>query len=266
MPSSTSSRSRSNRRSPRRGESPTKALEPEPENSEAPKGVVLGEKPPEEKAAEEKETVQTKPRTTGAVQNRRKKGAPGTWTCPECDRTIADNACSKQQHWDSLYCRAARLYNQGCGSYDECKKRVEKDVYQDETPAKDEGKVKLRSMERSRGSQRPPEPAIPPRKDAPPLDKRVAPYLDSPVAWERNVRHWSRARNDSPQREVPRELPASRSKRSRSRADSRHRRGRERESRRPRSEDRGERESRMHRSEGRRERVEKGTVGGEGRA
>ena len=108
-----------------------------------------------------------------------------------------------------------------------------------EEPGGDQSKVRLRSTERPRGSDPPPEPAIPPRKE---LDRRVAPYPDSPLAWERNLRHWSRL----PARE---ERPVSSSKRSRSRAASRRRHGRERETRRQRSDSRREREPRRRRSQ-----------------
>eukprot|EP00435_Cladocopium_sp_Y103_P064052 s512_g25.t1 len=91
----------------------------------------------------------SKARSTGAVQNRRKEGDPGTWTCPDCFRTIADNACSKKQHFNSQYCRASRLWNQGYAHRDwaACKHKAGKD---EAATRKGHRNYRLRSRGRSR--------------------------------------------------------------------------------------------------------------------
>ena len=167
---------------------------------------------------------QSKARTTGAVQNRRKKGDPGTWTCDECHRTIADNPCSKKQHWDSLYCRAARLYNTGYadGDWEACKKKVERTWYEEEWA--DAGDLRLRSNERLRGSDPPPEPLKPPRNE--PGSARS--NGRSPGRHERKRSH-GRARSSGRQRRTKSADGRGRRNRSRSR-DRRAREGERRKS------------------------------------
>eukprot|EP00435_Cladocopium_sp_Y103_P043075 s1320_g12.t1 len=160
MASSSKSRSRSNRRSPNRRKSPKKGKEAEVPEASKPAGADV----------QVERATQSRARTSGAVQNRRKKGDPGTWTCSECRRTIADNDCAKKQHWDSLHCRVSRLYNRGYhnGDWEACKKQVEREMKTETW--EDESNVRLRSKERSRGAEPPPEPKNPPR--APGADAR----------------------------------------------------------------------------------------------
>ena len=152
MASSSRSRSRSNKRSPGRGE-PSKETEEKPDP-----GTVL---PKGEEGANEADVSAEprKARTTGAVQNRRKKGEPGTWTCDHCQRTISDNPCSKKQHLDSLYCRACRLYNDGYGGgdWEACKKKAERILWGEPEPKGPDLRL--------RGLEPPPEPKLPPRHE-----------------------------------------------------------------------------------------------------
>ena len=149
MVSSSTSRSRSARRSPsRRGEEAvSKTLVKEkPEASPAPpetpaapeeSASAVPSAPPDSEACEKPKPKTWKgwsnendggqARSTrlrsvggGAVRNRRTAGTPGTFECPECYRVIQDNKVAREQHWDSRYCRARRLYNRGYGNKEEC--------------------------------------------------------------------------------------------------------------------------------------------------
>lgn len=242
MASSSRSRSRSNKRSPGREEAAKEKEETEPEvpspkgEERAPKGEELAPKGKESKptgegatpAGEgnaERRTSQSKVRTTGAVQNRRKKGDPGTWTCDECHRTIADNPCSKKQHWDSLYCRAARLYNAGYadGDWEACKKKVERTMYEEEwVESVDQ---RSQSNARGRGSDPPPEPVKPPRSHGRSPERCLS--------GSARMRSHARARSSGRQRRVK---SADRNGR-RNRSRSRDRRAREGERRKSHKED-----------------------------
>lgn len=248
MASSSRSRSRSNKRSPDRDGATKEKEETEPEvpspkgEETAPEGEESAPKGKESTPAgggaaatgegamptgggnTEPRASQSKARTTGAVQNRRKKGDPGTWTCDECHRTIADNPCSKKQHWDSLYCRAARLYNTGYadGDWEACKKKVERTWYEEEWA--DAGDLRLRSNERLRGSDPPPEPLKPPRNE--PGSARS--NGRSPGRHERKRSH-GRARSSGRQRRTKSADGRGRRNRSRSR-DRRAREGERRKS------------------------------------
>ena len=100
---------------------------------------------------------------SGAVANRRRKGEPGTWQCPECARVINDNPSAKQQHWDSIYCQATRLCNQHGGSWWDWKAKVEK-MKKHSTGTKETWHLK--ENPKSKGQQQPPEPAVPPRSSS----------------------------------------------------------------------------------------------------
>ena len=210
MESSSKSRSRSNRRSPDRRASPPKGKGTEEE--EEPKAAA-----PEcaEVSRAERRASQSKVRTSGAVQNRRKQGDRGTWTCHECRRTIADNDCSKKQHWYSLHCRASRLYNRGChdGNWEACKRQIEREM-KAEAWDDEESNVRLRSKQRSRGAEPPPEPKNPPRASV---------AKEHPRTRASRTARTSRSRQR--RRASDREAPASRRRSHRSR--SRHRRGRD---------------------------------------
>ena len=127
MVSSSASRSRSNRRSPARRTSPPAepkaavadaTMDKSKEGASAPRHRLDGQDGKRSKGS-------------GAVANRRRKGEPGTWQCPECSRVINDNPSAKQQHWDSIYCQATRLCNQHGGSWWEWKTKVEKNVHKE---------------------------------------------------------------------------------------------------------------------------------------
>ena len=49
----------------------------------------------------------------GARKNHRYPGQAGTWTCPDCRRTIDDNQASVQQHRRSVYCVSRQLWHGG---------------------------------------------------------------------------------------------------------------------------------------------------------
>ena len=106
---------------------------------------------------------------SGAVAHRRKKGDPGTWTCSECHRVIQDNPIAKQQHWDSVFCRATRLYKQHGGDWYDWRAKVEKE---DSV----QGGWTLHENSKQRGRDRPPEPKVPPRGQ-------------NSKAWEREVQY-----------------------------------------------------------------------------
>ena len=147
MASSSSERSRSARRSPRRGPSPAGGLEPaeEPRCLEPGKGddgTVPG--PEEEK--------QRRSKASGAVANRRQAGDPDTYQCPHCWRVIADNDCAKEQHWNSLHCRTKRYQYSGYGDEKTCRALAQKDI------AKGTDSFHLKENPKYRGSDPPPEP------------------------------------------------------------------------------------------------------------
>ena len=158
MVRSSSSRSRSTKRSPERRKSPAAAPE-----GEAPEPAVPApetDRKDTDAVAEKKDgkqrTVEKRSKGSGAVAHRRKKGDPGTWTCFECQRVIQDNPIAKQQHWDSVYCRATRLYKQHGGDWWHWRAKLEKeDVAQ--------GGWTLQERPNHRGRDRPPEPKVPPR-------------------------------------------------------------------------------------------------------
>ena len=136
MVSSSASRSRSARRSPSRREearADTKATErkeaKEPAaapESAAPAGTADRDQQehdqewPQDKKTSAAPAARTRSTGGGAVRNRRMAGTPGTYECPECYRVIQDNKTARDQHWESRYCRAARLYNRGYGSKEQC--------------------------------------------------------------------------------------------------------------------------------------------------
>ena len=239
MASSSRSRSCSNKRSPDRG-NPRRDNEEEPEaGTAAPAGGAVategetaapegGEAARDRAAPEGGEAAtegatpapkgegpagraaQSKARTTGAVQHRRKKGTPGTWTCDHCQRTISDNPCSKKQHLDSVYCRACRLYNEGYadGDWEACRQKAERVLWAEPWPQGGD--------ERPRGSQPPPEPKHPPRQER---------HDDGSCRRQDRKRSRSRARSSGrerrPHAEGRRNRSRSRDRRRQSRTDSR---------------------------------------------
>ena len=147
MVSSSASRSRSARRSPSRRREEAVSKSPVKETPEAPSAPPETSAPPElsvpaapsappdseecEKPKQWKgwfddndggKSRASRHRSVGggAVRNRRTAGTPGTFECPECYRVIQDNKTARDQHWDSRYCRARRLYNRGYGTQEEC--------------------------------------------------------------------------------------------------------------------------------------------------
>lgn len=147
MVSSSASRSRSVRRSPSRRREEAVSKSPVKETPEAPSAPPETSAPPElsvpaapsappdseecEKPKQWKgwfddndggKSRASRHRSVGggAVRNRRTAGTPGTFECPECYRVIQDNKTARDQHWDSRYCRARRLYNRGYGTQEEC--------------------------------------------------------------------------------------------------------------------------------------------------
>eukprot|EP00435_Cladocopium_sp_Y103_P029165 s2895_g7.t1 len=152
MVTSSASRSRSARRSPERRKSPPKEPESaEPASSETKKEEEKGGDGSHGDRAEGKRS-----RGSGAVANRRKKGQPGTWQCTHCHRVISDTPSAKQQHRESVYCKATRLWHERGGDWWEWKDKLEKGDREDTCTLTENPKF--------RGQLPPPEPKIPPRR------------------------------------------------------------------------------------------------------
>lgn len=135
MVSSSTSRSRSGRRSPSRKEEESEdakaketpeatepAAEPATDDRNNKKKGAEWQQDKKQAAWSEDPSHPARGRSTGggAVRNRRTAGTPGTFECPECYRVIQDNKTARDQHWESRYCRAARLYNRGYGTKEQC--------------------------------------------------------------------------------------------------------------------------------------------------
>ena len=183
MVSSSASRSRSSKRSPERRNSPQpekteavvdasaegkdckedrrNSLKPEKKEEKVDSAAEGKDRKDDSKDAEAPgdRSDGKRPKGSGAVANRRVRGAPGTWQCPDCFRVIDNNPSSKQHHWDSVYCEASRLCNQHGGSWWEWKEKVEKDR------GKKTWQLKENNLSNyvSKGQQRPPEPKVQPR-------------------------------------------------------------------------------------------------------
>ena len=131
-------------------------------------------------AAEKKESKQRpmekRAKGSGAVAHRRKKGDPGTWTCSECHRVIQDDPIAKQQRWDSVFCRATRLYKQHGGDWWQWRAKVEKED-------RVQGGWTLHENSKYRGRERPPEPKVPPRGQNSKAWEREAHYDWDYVCW-----------------------------------------------------------------------------------
>ena len=116
MASPSRSRSRSDKRSPeRRNAVPEPAEPPRWKKSEEGGGDRKGRGRPSERARSSAPTERARSRAPGggARKNWRPEGTPGTWTCPDCKRTVNDNLCSKEQHRRSPWCLTMQLWNHG---------------------------------------------------------------------------------------------------------------------------------------------------------
>ena len=116
MASPSRSRSRSDKRSPeRRNAVPEPAEPPRWKKPEERGGDRKGRGRPSERARSSAPTERARSRAPGggARKNWRPEGTPGTWTCPDCKRTVNDNLCSKEQHRRSPWCLTMQLWNHG---------------------------------------------------------------------------------------------------------------------------------------------------------